>query len=136
MSAVAAIARAEAAGVRFRVAPGGGVRMEAAAPPPADVLADLRRWREDVARLLVAREGRPERGAVPAGEHGTAEAAAMAQHYSAAPSARPYLPSDPDPLRDGLLRGWRIHRLPGFHDASPENTGHFDGKARHHDDQR
>lgn len=59
MSAAAALARAEAAGLRFRLAPGGGVQMEAAAPPPADVLADLRRWREDVARLVAAREAVP-----------------------------------------------------------------------------
>lgn len=56
MSAAAALARAEAAGVRFRLAPGGGVQMEAAAAPPADVLADLRRWRDDVARLVAARD--------------------------------------------------------------------------------
>lgn len=55
MSAAAALARAEAAGLRFKLAPGGGVQMEAAAPPPADVLADLRRWREDVAHLVAAR---------------------------------------------------------------------------------
>ncbi|WP_368414898.1 hypothetical protein [Falsiroseomonas sp.] len=55
MSAAAALARAEAVGMRFRLAPGGGVQMEATAPPPADVLADLRRWREDVAHLVAAR---------------------------------------------------------------------------------
>lgn len=44
-------------------------RERPAAPPPADVLADLRRWREDVARLLVARDGQPECGPVPAREH-------------------------------------------------------------------
>jgi len=65
MSAAAALARAEAAGVRFRLAPGGGVRMEAAAPPPPDVLADLRRWREDVAALLAARKGQAARPAAP-----------------------------------------------------------------------
>lgn len=136
MSAAETLARAEAAGVRLRLRPDGGVRMEAAAPPPADVLADLRRCREDVARLLMAREGRPELGAVPAGEHDAAEAAAMAQHYAALPSARPYLPSDLDPLRDGLLRGWRGHRPRAGCDASPANAGFFDGKARHHDDHR
>jgi hypothetical protein len=107
VSAAEAVARAEAAGVRLRLRPDGCVLMEAAAPPPADVLADLRRRREDVARLLIAREGRAEREAVPACEHDAAEAAAMALHYAAAPSARPYLPSDPDPLRDGLLAGAR-----------------------------
>jgi hypothetical protein len=56
VSAARAIARAEAAGVRLLLRPDGGVRMEAAAPPPADVLGELRRWRDDVARLLVPRE--------------------------------------------------------------------------------
>ena len=55
MSAVVALARAEAAGLRLHLRPDGGVRMEAAGPPPADVLADLRRWRDDVARLLWTR---------------------------------------------------------------------------------
>jgi hypothetical protein len=68
VSAAAALARAEAAGVRFRLVPGGGVRMEAAAPPPPDVLADLRRWREDVAHLLAARDGLSARQPVPASE--------------------------------------------------------------------
>ena len=68
MSAAAALARAEAAGVHFRLAPGGSGRMEAAAPPPPDVLADLRRWREDVAHLLAARDGLSARQPVPASE--------------------------------------------------------------------
>jgi hypothetical protein len=50
-----ALARAEAAGVRFRLAPDGRVQMQAAAPPPPDVLAELRRWRADVAHLLALR---------------------------------------------------------------------------------
>jgi len=60
VSAAAPLARAEAAGLRFRLAPGGGVRMEAAAPPPPDLLADLRRWREDVAHLLAMRQALAE----------------------------------------------------------------------------
>ncbi len=56
MSAAAALARAEAAGLRFRVAPGGGVQMEGVAPPPPDVLADLLRWRDDVAHLVAVRD--------------------------------------------------------------------------------
>jgi hypothetical protein len=38
-----------------------------------------------------------------------AERAVMAEYYAAEPSDRPYVPGDPDPLRDGLLagaRGW------------------------------
>lgn len=117
MSAAETLARAEAAGVRLRLRPDGGVRMEAAAPPPADLLADLRRWRDDVARLLAAREGHPERGPVPAGEHDAAEAAAMAQHYAAPPNVRPYLPSDPDALRDGLLVAG-LQRPPAWSNAA------------------
>jgi hypothetical protein len=30
------------------------VRVEADAPPPAEVLAELHRWRDDIARLLAA----------------------------------------------------------------------------------
>jgi hypothetical protein len=55
VSAAAAIARAEAAGLRLYLGPDGQVKMQAAAPPPPDVLADLRRWRDDVTHLLAAR---------------------------------------------------------------------------------
>ena len=86
MSAAEAIARAEAAGVRLRLRPNGVVRMEAAAPPPADVLADLRRWREDVARLLAARDGQPECGPVPPRQHDAAEAARPADPATLPPA--------------------------------------------------
>lgn len=66
MSAAAALARAEAAGLRFRLTPAGTVQMQAAAPPPPEVLAELRLWREDVARLLVLREGETARPPPPA----------------------------------------------------------------------
>jgi hypothetical protein len=55
VSAAAALARAEAAGVRLRLHPDGLMRMEAASPPPAAVLAELRQHREGVAALLAAR---------------------------------------------------------------------------------
>lgn len=55
MSPADAMARAAAAGVRLHLSDDGKVRMQADAPPPADVLADLRRWREDVARILSER---------------------------------------------------------------------------------
>ena len=80
MSAAVALARAEAAGVRFHRAPGGGVRMEAAGPPPSDVLADLRRWREGVASLLALRDTPATRQPPPASD-------ARASASSAAPSA-------------------------------------------------
>jgi hypothetical protein len=56
VSAAGTLARAEAAGVRFRIGPGGRVRMQARTPPPADLLADLRRWRDDVAHLVALRD--------------------------------------------------------------------------------
>ena len=55
MTAAAALARAEAAGLRFMLAPGGRVTMTAAAEPPADVLDDLKRHKADVQRLLAQR---------------------------------------------------------------------------------
>src|SRR5690349_3494912 len=55
VSAAAALARAEAAGVRLVLDDAGGVRMRAAEPPPADVLAGLRQHREAVAALLTER---------------------------------------------------------------------------------
>ncbi|WP_424135149.1 hypothetical protein [Roseomonas chloroacetimidivorans] len=42
-------------------------------------------------------------------DHDAAEAEAMREHYAAAPT--PYAPTDPDPLRDGLLRGVHEYRL-------------------------
>lgn len=55
MTAAAALARAEAVRARLILRPDGGVRMEAAKPPPPDVVADLRRWRDDVTHLVAAR---------------------------------------------------------------------------------
>lgn len=57
MSAAAALARAEAAGVRLRLLPDGSVRLTSEAPPPPEVLADLRRWRGEVACLVALRDG-------------------------------------------------------------------------------
>jgi hypothetical protein len=55
MSAAAALARAEAAGLRFMLAPDGRVTMTAPTKPPADVLDDLQRFKPDVQRLLALR---------------------------------------------------------------------------------
>lgn len=55
MTAAAALARAEAAGLRFMMAPNGRVTMTAAAKPPTDVLDDLKRHKADVQRLLAQR---------------------------------------------------------------------------------
>jgi hypothetical protein len=42
-------------------------------------------------------------------DHDEAEAEAMRDYY-ATPAGHPYAPTDPDPLRDGLLRGFWAHR--------------------------
>lgn len=120
MSAAEALARAEAAGVRLWLRLDGGVRdggRRASARRCAGGPGPLAR--EDVARLLMAREGQPECVPASPGEYDAAEAAAMAQHYAApAPSARAYLPGDSDPLRDGLLAGARM-RPPAWDGAAP-----------------
>jgi len=71
--APAVLTRAEAAGIRFRLLPGGRVRVEADAPPPLDLLAELRRCRDELAALLAEREGRPVQDTVPPAALGPAE---------------------------------------------------------------
>ena len=56
MSAAAALARAEAAGVQLALDAAGAVRMRATVPPPPALVADLRQHREAVAALLVERQ--------------------------------------------------------------------------------
>jgi len=65
VSAAAVLARAAAAGIRFRLRPDGRVQVEADAPPPPALLAELRRCRDELAALLAEREGRPAREATP-----------------------------------------------------------------------
>lgn len=48
-------------------------------------------------------------------DHAGAEREATARHCAADSEARPYLPSDPDPLRDGLLLG-ALQRPPAWSD--------------------
>ena len=89
-----------------------GIKIEGDAPPPPDLLAELQGEREAIlgalveetlaARLLRQAEAAAAALAAPDPDR-EAERAAMAEHYAAAPSDRPYLPGDPDPLRDGLL---------------------------------
>lgn len=61
---------------------------------PADRAASL-------ARLAAASGG--------AMEHDAPEREAMAAHYAAPEAPKPYQPGDADPLRDGLLEGFRRH---------------------------
>lgn len=89
-----ALARAAALGVELRLMEDGKVRITADAPPPADLLAELRHYRNEVVRLL-SKRGRPA----------WADAAPE-------PARCIYLPSDPDPLRDGLLASARRHLPP------------------------
>lgn len=43
-------------------------------------------------------------------DHDAGERAAMVAHYAAEGEEQPYRPWDPDPLRDGLHRGFHAHR--------------------------
>jgi hypothetical protein len=65
--------RAVAVGIRFRLRPDGTVLMQAATPPPPDLLAELRRCRAEVAALLAEREKRPGRETPPAAALGAVE---------------------------------------------------------------
>jgi hypothetical protein len=103
VSAAAALARAEAAGIRLRLRPNGGVRMEAAVPPPPDVLADLRRWREDVAHLLAVREG------LAAGPRKDPEAAADGH--------RGHRRHRHSPADDAAGMAHEVDEMQAFHDA-------------------
>lgn len=71
--------------MRLRLEADGQVKLAAAAPPPADLLAALRLCRDDVVRLLAERR-RPAWADI-----------------SPEPPRRVYQPGDPDPLRDGLV---------------------------------
>jgi hypothetical protein len=112
-AARAVLARARAAGLRLRLTPDGKVKVAADGPPPAALLDELRQWRHDIARLLAAQGRRSDPGASEPGvlvdTDDDRERQAMAQHYAAPPSPRPYKPSDVDQLRDGLLLSFRRH---------------------------
>jgi hypothetical protein len=54
MTAVALIARAQAAGVRMRLEADGAVMLEADRPPPPDLLADLEEHRDAIRAALLA----------------------------------------------------------------------------------
>jgi hypothetical protein len=101
-AAARALARAEAMGVRLRRRPHGGLRVEADRPPPAEVLAELRRWRDDIARMLTERDG-PSDPVGLVGDDDDPERQALAAYYGGELSAPSYRPSDADALRDGLL---------------------------------
>jgi hypothetical protein len=76
VTAAAVLARAQAAGVRLRLTAGGTVEVEADAPPPREVLDELRRWRVEVADLLAEQ-------AITGGLVGNdSEREAMAAHYA------------------------------------------------------
>jgi hypothetical protein len=62
--------------------------------------------------------GSPDEGAELPGGHDAAEREAMAAFYAAEPSARPYLPSDPDDYRDGL-RLAALMRPPSWSGPTP-----------------
>jgi hypothetical protein len=118
MSAAAALARAQAAGLRLRLRPDGGLRVEADAPPPAELLDELRRWRDEIALLLAAQDIPSDAGGL-VGDDDDPERQAMAAYYGGELSAPSYLPSDRDQLRDGLLAGFGLAR----HAATAQGRG-------------
>ncbi len=105
-----AIACAEVAGVVLRLGPDGRVTLSAPQPPDETVLAGLRRHRDRITAMLAA----AVEDGVPHGDvdhpDDEAERAAMVEHHAAPPDPCPWRPGDPDPLRDGLLAGWRASR--------------------------
>lgn len=94
MSIAGLLHEAALQGITFRLE-AGVVRMSAAAPPAPDLLSRLRQHREGIAALLAEED------------HDAAEAEAMRAHY-----AEPAGPDPPasDPLKDGLFRGFWLHR--------------------------
>jgi hypothetical protein len=123
MTAARALARAEAAGVRLRLTAAGTVEVEADRPPPPEVLHELRQWRAQIAALLAERAITPEHDVSELGVvWNDDEREAMAAHYSAPASDRPYRPTDPDPYRDGLLTASRM-RPPSWADPTPPPRG-------------
>jgi hypothetical protein len=76
-------------------------RARATVPEHADTDADA----------LAARDIPSDPGGL-VGDDDDPERRAMLAHYSAEPSAEPYRPDHPDPLRDGLLAGFRLRPPP------------------------
>jgi hypothetical protein len=126
MTAAAVLARAREAGVQLRLRPDGTVKLEADAPPPAELLAELRRWRDEIADLLTAQGRRSEPGTsgngVLVGNDDDPERQALAAFYGEPPSARPYKPSDADGYRDGL-RLAALMRPSAWADPAPPPRG-------------
>jgi hypothetical protein len=65
-----------------------------------------------------------------AGELDAAERAALAAHYAEPPRERPYMPGDPDPLRDGLMAG-ELMRPPAWEGAAPPRGAYCSCCGRH-----
>ncbi len=123
--AAAALATAEAAGARFRLVEGGRVRFTLG-EAPAEVVAELRRHRGEVAAILAERER------TSAGGHDAAERAAMAAHQAVPADAEAWCPGTPDPLRAGLLVGASA-RPPSWADAgSPPPPGAWCSRRSRH----
>jgi hypothetical protein len=117
VTAAEAIVAARKAGVRLKLTASGTLELEAAAPPPAELLAELRRWRDQIVDLLAAQDIPSDAGGL-VGDDDDPERRAMLAHYSAEPSARPYKPSDADEYRDGL-RISALMRPPSWAGSTP-----------------
>lgn len=105
--------RAEQAGVWLDLVHG-QVRLRAAGPPPPDLVQALRDHRDEIVVALrsavLADVAADALAALSAPDPDLdAERAVMAAHYATEGEADPYTPVKPDPLRDGLLAGHRIH---------------------------
>jgi hypothetical protein len=123
MSAARALARAEAAGLRLRLRPDGGLRVEADRPPPPEVLDELREWRDQVAALLAERDGPSEPDASELGVVGDdSERQALAAYYGGELSAPSYRPSHDDPYTAGLLVS-ALMRPSSWADPTPPTRG-------------
>ena len=104
------------AGATASLDPDGRVRIAGASRLPAELLDLLRQNRVAVAEALARREADlDDAPAAPVDLEPdpieAAERAAMAEHHAAPPADCPWRPGDPDPLRDGLLAGWRAAQL-------------------------
>ncbi len=116
-AAAAALARADAAGLRLRLEGGGRVRWRCRGePPPAGLLAELRRHRDAVARMLVERQGERKVGGVAAcaphspyasAPDGAARTAASDAGLGAAAAARRAALAD-GAEREADTAGWLI----------------------------
>jgi hypothetical protein len=79
-------------------------------------------WRAQRARATVPEHADATEALAAPDPDLAAELAVMAQHYAEPLSAEPYRPDHPDPLRDGLLAGFRLRPPPPGYDIEKRQT--------------